>query len=167
MPVIRVSEQNPLVDGRQSENALSIQKGMISFLEEAGHVVIPEFPLANGRRADLLALDRKGLFTLIEIKSSVEDFRVDQKWPEYLGFCDRFSFATSTDVPENIFPVNEGLFYADAFGAHIIRNANEQKMAAATRKALTLRFGRLAAQRLARINKFAETNGYQLPLMPE
>lgn len=163
MPVVKIAEHNPLIDGRQSEMALSIQRGMVRHLEELGHAVLAEFPLASGRRADLLTLDRKGFFTVIEIKSSIEDFRVDKKWPEYLPFCDRFSFATSPEVPHEIFPEEEGLFIADSFGAHIFREANEVRIAPASRKALTLRFARLAAQRMGRISQYAQTNGYQLP----
>ncbi len=163
MPVVKIAEQNPLIDGRQSESALSIQRGMIRHLEKLGHAVLAEFPLVTGRRADLLTLDRKGFFTLIEIKSSIEDFRVDKKWPEYLPYCDRFAFATSPDVPHEIFPEEEGLFIADGFGAHIFREANEVRIAPASRKALTLRFARLAAQRMERVSRFAQANGYQLP----
>jgi hypothetical protein len=82
------------------------------------------------------------------VKSSVEDFRVDQKWPFYRAHCDRLYFATTVRVPQEIFPVDCGLIIADAYGAEIIREAPEHRLAAATRKAVTLRFARLAAMRL-------------------
>lgn len=167
MPVVKVAEQNPLIDGRQSETALSIQRGMTRHLEKLGHAVLAEFPLATGRRADLLTLDRKGFFTLIEIKSSIADFRVDKKWPEYLDFCDRFTFATSPEVPHEIFPLEEGLYIADSFGADMHREANEVKLASARRKALTLRFARIAAQRMERVAQYAHSNRYQLPSIDE
>ena len=37
-----------------------------------------EFPLANGRRADVLALGRTGDLVIVEIKSSVADLRRSQ-----------------------------------------------------------------------------------------
>lgn len=163
MPIVQIGKANPLVDGRQSETALQIQRGMTRFLEHCGHAVLSEFPLANGRRADLMAIDRKGFFTIVEIKSSIEDFRVDNKWHEYAAFCDRFAFATASHVPAEIFPDSEGLFVADGFGADLIRDGLEQRMAPASRKALTLRFARLAARRMERINRFAANNGFQLP----
>ncbi|MGB7285870.1 MAG: MmcB family DNA repair protein [Salaquimonas sp.] len=163
MPIVKIGEQNPLIDGRQSENALIIQRGMVRFLEKLGHAVLAEFPLASGRRADLLSIDRKGLFTLIEIKSSIEDFRVDTKWPEYAQYCDRFAFATSSNVPADIFPAEEGLYVADAFGAEVLRDANECKLAPASRKALTLRFARIAAKRAERTITYALANGYAIP----
>ena len=117
MPLINIQGGNPLLDGRQSENALAIRSGMVRYLSELGMTVLAEFPLANGRRADLLALARTGKFTLVEIKSSIEDFRVDHKWHEYRTFCDYYCFATSANVPADIFPADEGLFIADSYGA--------------------------------------------------
>ena len=158
MPIVQIAGNNPLTDGRQSPTALMIQRGMIRHLEHAGNAVLAEFPLANGRRADLLCLDRKGKFTLIEIKSSIEDYKVDRKWPEYANFCDYFAFATWHGVPTEIFPDSEGLYVADAHFAELLREPAQQAMHAASRKALTLRFARLAAQRAGRIARFAEAN---------
>lgn len=163
MPIINIGENNPLVDGRQSETALMIQRGMVRFLEERGFAVLTEFPLASGRRADILALDKKGRFSLIEIKSSIEDFKVDSKWPEYVDFCDHFAFATAASVPADIFPTNEALYIADQFGAECIREADEGKLSPATRKALTLRFARIAAKRAEKIIQFASNSTLGLP----
>lgn len=167
MPIIRLAADNPMIDGRQSDTALSIRRGMQQHFETLGMVVLAEFPLASGRRADLVAVDRKGIFTLVEIKSSVEDFRSDTKWPEYKAFCDRFQFATAPDVPVEIFPAEEGLFVADDHGAECIREAGEERMAAAVRKALTLRFARLAAARLTRLERFGLESGLELVLAGE
>eukprot|EP01037_Dinobryon_pediforme_P026696 gene26697-29308_t len=105
-------------------------------------------PLASGRRADVVALGNDGVIWIIEVKSSIEDFRADQKWPFYRLHSDRLFFATSPRVPAEIFPQDAGLILADAFGAEIIRDAPEHRLAAATRKAMILRFARLAAMRL-------------------
>ena len=43
---------------------------------------VNEVTLANGRRADVLAIGRNGEIWIVEIKSSIADFRADQKWPE-------------------------------------------------------------------------------------
>jgi hypothetical protein len=138
----------PPIDGRQSPRALDIRRGMGRYLRSLGFSLLPEMGLANGRRADLMALDPKGSIWIFEIKSSVADFRTDTKWLDYLGFCDRFGFATSTDVPAAIFPGDAGLYIADAYGAHCLREATEQRLAPARRKALLLAFARASANRL-------------------
>ena len=77
------------VDGRQSAAALAIQRGTGRLLRQYGVAPIPEVTLPNGRRADLLAIGRKGEIWIVEIKSSVADFQVDRKWPDYRRHCDR------------------------------------------------------------------------------
>jgi len=128
----------------------AVTRGVIRLLREMGQACLPEVPLNTGRRVDLLALDRKGLATVVEVKSSVADYAVDAKWAEYLPFCDRFYFAVPVDFPVEILPGEVGLIIADAYGASIERVAAEGTMNAARRKALTLRFARLAAERWAR-----------------
>ena len=132
-------------DGRQSLVAAGIQRGVRRLFSELGHVTLPEFTLANGRRADLIALAPDGALTIIEIKSSVVDFRVDRKWPDYEDFCDRFYFAVPETVPVDILPDDRGLIVADSFGAAIMRASAHRPLAGARRKAVTLRFAHAAA----------------------
>ena len=47
---------------------------------------VSEVSLANGRRADVAAVADSGEIWIVEIKSSIEDFRTDQKWPEYRDY---------------------------------------------------------------------------------
>ena len=136
------------VDGRQSETALAVARGTARLLHAHGFCVVSELPLPSGRRADLVALNARGEFWIIEIKSSIEDFRVDRKWPDYRAYCDRLFFATHPDVPLDIFPEDCGLLLSDGYGAHLLREAPEHKLPPATRKAVTLDFSRSAAQRL-------------------
>lgn len=136
------------VDGRQSERALAIQRGVCRLFRAHGFAPLTELPLADGRRADVTALSGRGDVWIAEIKSSLEDFRVDQKWPDYLAWCDRFYFAVAPDFPRDILPVTTGLIIADRFGAEIIRESPEARLAGARRKAMTLRFAQLAALRV-------------------
>ena len=141
------------VDGRQSARAMAVRRGAQRMLRARrnglGYSSLPEITLASGRRADLVACGPDGTIAIIEIKSSVEDFRADRKWRDYLLFCDRFYFATLPDVPEATFPVESGLIVADSFGAAVIRDAAEHgRLPASTRKALLVRLGRIAADRL-------------------
>jgi hypothetical protein len=144
------------VDGRQSATALLVARGTQRLLRSLGLTCVAELSLASGRRADLVALRHDGEIWIVEIKSSVEDFRVDQKWPDYRLHCDRLFFATAQHVPLDIFPEEAGLILADGYGAAIIREAPEHRLHASTRKSLMLSFARTAAQRL---QAFADPNG--------
>lgn len=135
-------------DGRQSETALAVARGTMRLLLSHGFCCVSELPLPSGRRADLVALDASGEIWIVEIKSSVADFRADRKWMDYRAHCDRLFFATTLDVPCGIFPPDTGLIVADAFGGQIVCEAPEHKLPAATRKAMMLRVAHCAALRL-------------------
>lgn len=159
MPLVSPVRSSPLVDGRQSENAMLVRRGVQRLFLEMGLAVVPELPLASGRRADLVALTRSGEIWIVEIKSSIEDWKADRKWPIYRDHCDRLFFATHPGVPADIFPADCGFILSDGYGAEIIRDAPEHKLAGATRKAMTLRFARVSAARMT----LAELSGIDLP----
>ena len=117
-------------------------------LRTLGFSCISELPLPSGRRADLVAMNDKGEVWIVEIKSSVEDLRADQKWQDYREHCDRLFFATTVEVPCEIFPPDTGLIIADAFGAQVVCEAPEHRLHASTRKSMMLMFARAAARRL-------------------
>ncbi|QIB33814.1 MmcB family DNA repair protein [Ancylobacter pratisalsi] len=135
-------------DGRQSETARAIQRGALRYLAARGLVGVPEFVLASGRRADIAALDGRGEVWVVEIKSSVVDFRTDRKWTDYRMHCDRLFFAVGPDFPVDILPPDAGVMIADQFGAGVVREAPHHPMPGATRRAVTLRLARTAAGRL-------------------
>ena len=137
------------VDGRQSPTALAVARGTTRLLHSLGFSVVPELPLASGRRADLVALGADSEIWIVEIKSSIADFRTDRKWLDYRAHCDRLFFATTLEVPCEIFPPDTGLIVADAFGAAIVCEAPEHRLHAATRKSVMLAFARTAALRLS------------------
>lgn len=153
MTILNVSVKDPLIDGRQSERALMIRRGVQVLLEHMRYACLPELSLTSGRRADLVCLSEKGEIWIIEIKSSIEDFRIDRKWPEYRQHCDKLFFATLPDVPQEIFPPDCGLFLSDGYSAHMLRDAPEHKLAPATRKSVTLTFARSAALRWTRAER--------------
>src|ERR1700752_2221347 len=148
----------PPVDGRQSETALAIARGTARLLHTLGFACISELPLPSGRRADLVAINDRGAIWIVEIKSSIEDLRADQKWPEYRAHCDRLFFAFTADLPCEIFPADTGLIVADAYGAHLHCEAPEHRLPAATRKSMTVRFSMAAAQR---INRLVDPQGHE------
>jgi hypothetical protein len=142
-------ELPPIVDLRQSPTALRVQKGVMRLLR-ATHdfCCFAEVPLANGRRADILGVGPKGEIWIVEIKSSLIDYRVDAKWPNYKDFCDRFYFAKPPELDADIFPITEGLIAADGHGAEILRPAEEHPLSPARRKAMLLKLVRLGADRV-------------------
>lgn len=125
-----------------------LQRGVGRALVAADKAVLFEVPLANGRRADVVALDRDGRFTIVEIKSGLADFQADHKWQDYKEFCDFFVFAVAADFPEEVLPPDEGLMIADGFGAEFERLPRLEPLSAARRKAMLLRYARTGAGRL-------------------
>lgn len=129
--------------------ACEIARGVIRLFCGLGQACVTELTLANGRRADVAVLSGQGEIALIEIKSSLADFRSDRKWPDYQPFCDRFFFAVSEAFPLDLIPDEAGLIVADAFGGAILREPPVTRLSGARRKAVTLRFAHLAARRLS------------------
>jgi len=129
------------------ETTGAVTRGAARLLVELGFAPLAEVTLPNGRRADLMAIGPKGQIVIVEVKSSVEDYRVDQKWGEYAPFCDAFYFAVAPHFPREILPIGPGLIVADGFGGAVLIEAPLIPLAPARRKALTLGFARLAAMR--------------------
>ena len=120
-------------------------------MRQSGRSVLRELPLPDGRRADIMAITASGELTIVEVKSSIEDWRVDQKWPDYLDWCDLLYFAVPVDFPQSLIAEDVGLIVADAYGGEILRHPPRRPVAAARRKALLIDCARLASERLARL----------------
>jgi hypothetical protein len=143
--------QAPPADGRQSETALMIARGVRRLLRARGFSSLTELPLTGGRRADIAAVNRDGEVLIVEVKSCAADFRADRKWRDYVACCDRLYFAISERTPPELTPVEAGLIVADSYGAEIVREAALRRMPPASRRALLLRFAQAAADRLHRL----------------
>ena len=128
-----------------------VARGVSRMLMDAGLSPLLEFTLPNGRRLDVAAISDSGEIVAVEIKVSLEDFRGDGKWGEYLEYCDRYFFAVPHGFPRLVLPEGHGLIVADKFGAAIIREASAVPLAPARRKAMLIRFARTAAERYARL----------------
>ncbi|OYW84846.1 MAG: hypothetical protein B7X53_00245 [Hyphomonas sp. 34-62-18] len=139
--------------------AAEICRGTLRLMAQLGYYGVTEMTLANNRRADIAAIGPAGDIWMIEIKSSVQDFKSDTKWREYMDYCDRLTFAVGADFPQELIPPDAGLIVADAFYGAVIREAPEARLAAARRKAVTLRFARLAAARLTNVYDTGWTPG--------
>lgn len=152
MPLKLIEPPAPPRDGRQSETALLVARGARRLLRRLNFASVTELPLLSGRRADIVALASDGAVLIIEIKSSVADFRSDTKWRDYRAHCDWLYFAIPETVPAEIMPPDAGLIVADAYGAEILREAPEHRIAPATRRAVLMRFAHAAAHRLHRLS---------------
>lgn len=131
--------------------AAAITRGVRRALAAHGMASLTEFTLRGGRRADIVAVDGKGKLTIVEVKSSIADFRADRKWSDYEAFCDLFYFAVAADFPRSLIPDTCGLLVADAYEASIVRPATERPLNAARRRSVLLRFATAAADRLHRV----------------
>lgn len=134
--------------------AADVARGVIRLFCRSELFAMCEVPLPNGRRADLMAIGPKGELTIVEIKVSKADLLGDQKWTDYLDYCDRFFWA----VPQTLAPLLEesrflpgeaGLLVADRYDAAVMREPSTRPLAPSRRKAETLRFARRAARRLS------------------
>ena len=90
-----------------------------------------------------MAISPRGELFIAEVKSSLEDFRVDRKWRDYLDFCDRFAFAVAPEFPHHVLPAEPGLLVCGA----LVREAPLEPLTGSRRKALTIAFARLAGLR--------------------
>ena len=130
--------------------ATLLARGVCRALDQLGYASLVEFPLANGRRADILGLGKSGDLLIVEIKSSVADFRADRKWAAYRDFADRLYFAVPNHFPQVLIPEECGLMVADPFGAALLREGRSTPLNPGRRRALMLHFARIAAARLRR-----------------
>jgi len=129
-----------------------LARGVMRLFADLGHSCLAELPLGNGRRVDVMALDRGGLLTVVEIKTTAADYRSDRKWRDYLAYCDAFYFAVPATFDRLLLPDGVGIIVADGWGGAILTASPEQKLAPARRRAVTLRFARTAGSRLMRLD---------------
>jgi hypothetical protein len=134
--------------------AAEVARGVTRLFCRQDLFAICEMPLPNGRRADLMAIDSKGAFTIVEIKVAKADLLGDCKCTDYLDYCDRFFWAVPPHLAhileeERYLPGDAGLIVADRYDAAVIRQAAHRPLAPARRKAELLRFARRAARRLS------------------
>ena len=132
------------------ETTLGVTRGAARLMLDMGYAPLLEVGLPNGRRADVMALGRRGDIVICEVKSGVDDYRADCKWHEYGPFCDAFYFAVAPEFPQAMIGDECGLIVADAFGGAVVREPQPTPLAPSRRKALTLAFARLGAMRAIR-----------------
>ncbi len=131
--------------------ARDLARGIGRLLASMGYRTLTEFTFANGRRADVIGLNAGGDLTIVEIKRTTADLRGDDKWPEYLPYCDTFYFGVPDHFPRDTLPESTGIIVADRFGAVVEREPPFEKAHASRRRSVILNFGLAAADRLQRL----------------
>ncbi|MAM69198.1 MAG: hypothetical protein CMM12_10625 [Rhodospirillaceae bacterium] len=134
-----------------SETTALLTRGVCRLFQNLGFGTLTEFKLSNGRRVDMMAIDRNGEFVIVEVKSTVADYRADRKWHEYLPFCERFYFAVPRGFPVDMVPPDCGLIVADSFDAAVRRESLSQKLNANRKRRQLIRFALAASDRLSRM----------------
>ncbi|MGB3469267.1 MAG: MmcB family DNA repair protein [Erythrobacter sp.] len=133
--------------------AHDVARGITRLFARNGIWCAPEVSLKNGRRADLMGIDAKGLIVIVEIKVARGDLLGDNKWPDYLEFCDRFYWGVPPGLDrspldsEAYQPGGCGVIVADGYDAEIVRQAPLTRLAAARRKVQVERLARLSMRR--------------------
>ena len=132
-----------------------VTRGAVRLLHSLGYAAVCELPLTNGRRADVVGVDKAGEVAIVEVKSGLADFRSDKKWQQYLPYADAFYFAVDEHFPmevlgeEESLPDVTGIIISDGFDGEIIRPAAARKVHPSRRKTLHLKMARVAATRLS------------------
>jgi hypothetical protein len=114
---------------------------------------VEEMALKNNRRADLMGIDARGQLIIVEIKVARGDLLGDNKWPDYLDFCDRFFWGVPPGLDrspletEGYSPERCGVIVADGYDAEILRQAPLDPLAPARRKAQIEKLARSAMRR--------------------
>ena len=120
----------------ESPIAIEVARGVTRLFCRQDLFAVCEMPLPNGRRADLMAIDGKGCFTIVEIKVAKADLLGDGKWTDYLDYCDRFFWAVPPHLArileeERYLSREAGLIVADRYDAAVVREAAHRPLAPA------------------------------------
>jgi len=157
-----------LVGAEPLTGAKAVSRGVARMFSRHDITVLSEVSLRNRRRADLMGIDSKGQIVIVEIKVARGDLLGDNKWTEYLDYCDRFYWAIPTDFDASpldrpdFLPERSGLIIADAYDAEIVRPAATHPLAAARRKTEIQRLARRAMGRLAVVNQWIDSSADEI-----
>ena len=130
------------------ETTKELTRGVCRLFENLGFATLKEFKLPNRRRVDVIAMNPNGNFSIIEVKSSVGDYKTDNKWLEYLPYCQRFYFAVPYNFPTKIIPRECGIIVADAFEATIRKESFHSKINSTRHRHQLIRLGYVAGSRI-------------------
>ena len=113
-----------------------------------GDGVLREFRLKVRRRVDLITMTDKGWITIIEIKSSPEDFCSDKKWGEYIDWADQFYFGVADNFPIDILPKQHGIIITDGFDCYETRPSPLNMLNGSRRNTLVRNMAKASMRRI-------------------
>ena len=103
-----------------------VKSSIISKRAIKGNLTVEEVGLPFGDtwnkkdyRADIMEITKEDKIIIYEVKSSLQDFKSDNKWENYLKHCHLFYFAAPKHVIEYIkenVPKTVGLYRVDTYG---------------------------------------------------
>ena len=134
-------------------DSVAVARGIARLFARNDTWLLPEMPLRNGRRADLMGIDPKGHVVIVEIKVARGDLMGDAKWPDYLDHCDRFYWGLAPSLDRGCMETEAfqpdccGVIVADGYDAEILRPAPLRPLAAARRKVEIERLARTSLRR--------------------
>ena len=132
----------------------AVARGVRRLFARNGIWCLAEMPLRNGRRADLMGIDPNGHIVIVEIKVTRQDLLSDNKWTDYLEFCDHFYWALAPNLDYSLLespsymPDQCGIIAADEYDGTFIRSAPWIRLAPARRSKETERLGRAGLRRM-------------------
>ena len=131
-----------------SKNFSKISRGVMRHFAQIGLSSLSEFSPIRGLRVYIVALGPSDETWIVECKSGRNDFKSDNKWHNYLDWCDRYFWAVDAEFPIDILPYDTGLIIADPYDASILREAPLNKVSAARRKKLIKSIAKSACNRV-------------------
>ena len=139
----RISVSDPLGTAR-------ITAAIARMFIERGDACLREFTVKTGRRVDVIAMAKDGAITVVEVKSSRQDFLSDTKWRDYLEWADRFYFAVDDSFDRDLLPGPEtcGVIITDGFDCFEAQPAPLTRLTAPWRAHLARRLAHVAMRRL-------------------
>lgn len=93
------NEAANLMSKREILRHREMQNLALKWLYNNGFIAAPEVTLPNMHRADVIGYNADKII-IIEVKASHEDYKRDNKWSEYLAYCDEFYFFTDFYIEE-------------------------------------------------------------------
>lgn len=119
----------------RTEIANNIKKTVAKRFKKKMRAVFFEMGVNKGGklRADVLALAMNGHIVIVEVKSSVSDFRTDKKMSGYLPYCQQFYLAVTAKVYAKIKDEiidGAGVMILSADGTHVnkVTRAKNRKL---------------------------------------
>ncbi len=101
-------------DSRRALTTEKLKKAGVGHFVKKRYAVYSELGLVKRARyrADLVCFNYKKEIIVVEIKSCLADFKADNKWQQYLSYCDKLYFL----IPESLWVLKRELLVRNLKG---------------------------------------------------